>query len=418
MAGNPQTDENETDPEILDPSNEVDRVDSEIDESAFIDFAKFFGEEGETVIVQLYRLEPKRLGDTQIEGFQRNLSVDEMDDALQIIKDEFGGGKYIVRQRVNNKFGKQQVFRIGGPPLVSCQPRGAEPIIEPTTAPPGGIQLEVEGIGIDIGDLKKLKEIAVFKAAIDQLFPPKQDINETLLSLVIQKNEPAPVVDPLAQIETLTSISKKIQEMSGGGGGSLLESILPEALKTVQSIAGAVNRPQPNPVKPQPRTAPKQIPNTGTVQENHENSPAPQPELQPENAQEAEEMGHTEIAQTASAYIVQGFLLNPLQPEQQTKNVLDLVLPTLIPEHRSRLNPFKGTIRDMARMTLSSQVETTPDMLEEFNIYFDEVYRLFVDNVESENETQTESAGDDHLKNPPTTDEDNETGQAPGKTDI
>ena len=384
------------------------------DELDVIDFDQLKGDGTEAVTLQLFRTSPQFIGDIPVKGFLGNIELDGDADIYETVQQEFGGGKYVIRQRKGRHWSAQKAFQIGGPPRVtrlSCEAVTAENITEPTvesiaqptTQQAGKPTMEIAGIQVNVGDIQALKEVALFKKMIDELFPPKQDMNEALLTALMKRDTPPAIPNPLEQVDTLASIFDKLQGFGGGNsGGGLLERLAPEAMRTVQALAARGNRTQPQPQPASPQTAqPIQQPPT-PEQITIGAQPVNAPEAAPETAKEAGQMGQMQIAETAGQYITAGFIQEPQLEPLATKEMLDLVLPEMSKENRLNLKPHKSVLYNISNSMLLSQVETDATVIEEFRSYFDKVFELFTDDIDREPEQpSSESTSENEQDNRP-----------------
>ena len=105
---------------------------------------------------------------------------------------------------------------------------------------------------------------------------------------------------------------------------------------------------------------------------------AEKPAESPLNAvKESDLMTYQEIAEKAGSYIVQGYISEPQQTPAETARVLDAVVPVAESE-RPELAAYKDVLCLVAKNILSNQVETSPEDIEKFILYFNKVFDIFV----------------------------------------
>lgn len=380
------------------------------------DFRDLFGDGTEDITVHLYRLEPRFYKGERCDGF---LGALESGDDLDYIRKTYGGGRYALRKRVGTKFRAQRHIRIGGKPkLESPSPAEAEtsaPFDKPEAGPeeptrngvtraPEREQLtpeheplaRVNVAGVDIpltGDMAKIKETMLFVRMLKTAFPEPPDINETLLKMAIEGRRDPDVLD---QVEKLTAVFDRLKSISPDGGGSgstnwldIGSQVINAFVRYVETAGakrsiGAI----PQVAKKNEISAPAvSIPALPAVEPVETSGKSP---LIAEK--ESDFMTYQEIAEKAGSYIVQGYISEPQQAPAETARVLDAVASVSEAE-RPELIAYKDVLYLVAKNILTSQVETPPEDIEKFRLYFNNVFDIFVStkNLKSERTGKNES---------------------------
>ena len=372
-------------------------------------FQELFGDGTESVIVQLYRLEPRFHKGERCDGF---LGALEPGDDLDYIRKTHGGGRYALRKIVGGKYRAQRHIRISGrPKLESPSPAEAEtsaPVDKPETTAeepaaidrPGapGVErlferepvarLNVGGVDMPMtADVEKIKEMMRFVRMLKTAFPEPPDINETLLKMAIEGRRDPDVLD---QVDKLTSVFDRLKSISPEGGGSTgwldIGSQIINAFVRFTETAGAKRTLTAMPQLPKkPEIA---APTPSGVEK-----PLEKPAESPLNVEkEPDLMTYQEIAEKAGSYIVQGYISDPQQAPADTARVLDAVVPVAESE-RPELAAYKDVLCLVAKNILSNQVETTAEDIEKFVLYFNKVFDIFVstENLKTERTGKNES---------------------------
>ena len=343
--------------------------------------------------VQVYRFEPRYYRGEPTHGYVTDLYPG---DSIKTLKDEHGGGYYMFRQQINGRFSQQQRrLHIVGPPRVSSLSPGATAVaVDKKLQAITKGTLDLGGIEVPIGDLEALKEVALFKKAMDIILPPKEDINDVLLKMLLERTDPPPPPDPLGQIDQLTSIADKLKQITGGGGGEWWQDLGAEALKAVTAFAEAANRGgqpvAPRPAIPQkpPEIAPGTAPAEIVENTAQDSEPAEQ------QAQETAKMNVMQTAEKAASYIVAGYLLEPQQTPGEVKEVLDQVLPFMDDAARQNLKNYQRILRNIANSLISTQAVIEDDTMREFGEYFTLVFDRFIDDIDEDPQPPKESTGE------------------------
>ena len=89
-------------------------------------------------------------------------------------------------------------------------------------------------------------------------------------------------------------------------------------------------------------------------------------------------MNVNQIAEKAGSYIVAGFIQDPQQTAAETAEVLKIALPPLPEAVKKQLKMFQTPLFNMAKSILTNQIETEPEEIEKFRLFFDEVFCMFV----------------------------------------
>jgi len=254
-----------------DPENDL--VDNQENFPEVIGFEDFFGDGTDPIVVQIERMEPKFFYGQDITGY---LGLLGPDDTLETIAEKYGGGRYIIRQKVRGRFKTQKTFRIAGPPKVSPPPTYRE--TEPprvASSPPGAASavytptIDVAGVAVPISEIEQLKSLIVWQKMVETMFPVKPDVNDMLLQLAIGRNAP----DMLSQVSTLTEVIEKVKNLAGGDSGSgapwwaelgrdalgALGKLLDKARPAASAIPGIPPAPSPVMIPDNSATPPKMV---------------------------------------------------------------------------------------------------------------------------------------------------------------
>jgi hypothetical protein len=347
---------------------------------------EFFGDGTERTAVQLFRLEPRFWEGGNIYGYISEL---QRDDGLQVIKDNYGGGLYAVRQTVNGRYRRQKQVRIAGDPRVVHPPpsdASVNTIPSPEKPAPslaGVPTVNVKGVPIPVDDFESIKRVVLFTKAMDVIFPRPTDVNETLLKLILQqRGQPSDVLD---QAEQFTTLAEKLKSLTGysGGGGTTWMDIAGQALDKVDKFVSlAASKKSAIPAIPRPVTGrlPSSALSKGSslLAEAGRDMGFPDRETVDPQTKEPVEVEYRDIAEKAASYIVQGFVVEPQQTPAETVAVLDAVLPIMSQKTRQGLESHRRVLCLVAHSILSNQVETDAAYLSQFDLYFNDVFDIFI----------------------------------------
>jgi hypothetical protein len=378
-------------------------------------FDEFFGDGTQRVALHLHRLEPRHWASKRIDGFITELN---RGDGWQTIVDNWGGGRYLLKQYINGKYGRQRQIRIAGDPKTINPPfpsgaaaddndrGGAERL--PSSAP----TIDVNGVAVPVNDIEMIKRVALFARAMDSIFPKAPDINDTLLQLALDRNgQKGSILDQADQFATL---AEKLKQLTGGGGGSGTTwlDLGSQALMALEKMVGvaAAKRGGMIPIPPvvdQTRKLPNQIQQKNQVLPASTTDQALTPHSQKSGetllsddiTRKSDEVGYQDIAEKAASYIAQGYIVEPQQTPGETNQVLNAVLPPFSPEARQKISSYRKVLNMVSRNVLSSQLETNAESLAQFDLYFNKVFDIFV-SVTSETLQPSNGKADDGKSEP------------------
>lgn len=323
-------------------------------------FQGLFGPDVEGGKVELYRLHPETWGNLELKGFLRLLTP--VDD-LTSIASQYGGGLYrLVQRSAAGRIVRHRSITISGPPRTSSNhvapsddDRAADGDRVAVKTPLG--EMRVPLTGNDEAFLKMVERLAMIRHA----FPEREDVNDRLLQIALQKTEPG------ATLESLLSIAEKIVTMTAGSDksttGTTWLDIAREALngfKEYVHAAGAV-RPGAAPLK---TGSLPQIPNTA-------GAAAPQLEHQP-----GADMNLSLLAEKAASYLVAGYIATPRMQPPETAEIIGAILPPLTDTVRAEIRAKQSTLFLIARAILTNQTDTDETDAETFRLYFQETFNI------------------------------------------
>lgn len=351
-------------------------IDTEPDE-----FAELFdgADDGGNVIVELYRKAPAFFNGQPITGFVSSL---EPGTTIQMIKNAYGGGRYLIKKRIDGQWAGQWRLVISGPPKLESLPPVGSPA-GPTPAP----DLEPVSInGVPVGGsdeqfIKMMQRIAMIKAA----FPPPPDINATLVShLLNNSSNQAKMSDNIEMINAIVDLGEKL----GARGSDTPTDILGLAGKAIDAFGKIVDarsgatrpvpgtytgkRPLPAPVVP--GIAPVKAIGTDL---NPENEVKPEAETTKE---EQEAMNPKQLAAIAITNIIASYITDPPLSVDETVEMLNFTLDGITPEIKQQIGGFKTILRNMAIVQFNDQFDQVPNPEDrkKFLLFFDEVFIKFI----------------------------------------
>lgn len=321
--------------------------------------------------IQLYRIEPRMIGTEKISGFLTDLP--EGAD-MEWIKNQYGGGRYSIRQLVRGRYQGQKNIEIAGRPRVDPPSRdlSAQPPA-PDKPAPAGIphnQVMFEGIPIDAEDavfLKMLRNMQLLKAA----FPEKPDINDTLLTLLLQDRKNNNGSDLTTILDNMNKLKELAETVTPAAGSAPTDTFSLVIAKGIELIGKAIEAQQRGP-------APRQI--AAPVTEIRSAAqPVIIPESTPENPQKTEVSAMPnvrEMANAACTIMVESFMADPPLPAKQAAAVIEHQIGPLDPAVKTQISSQKTVLEGMARLILSERFDTDPDLVQKFSLYFNQVYDI------------------------------------------
>ena len=350
-----------------------------------------FGDGSENIKIEIYRVEPKVFKGEDVAGY---VGLLQEGDDIELLRQKFGGGKYRLQQKVNNRFADQILISIAGNPRTELTPfsvRGENR--EQSAAAPTVVDSDFSMNGVPIGGSMAEFEASLQRIAmIKSIFPP--DINTALLGLIMDKQQTATenpngsMIDQLKSFaEVMTMMKPEATTATGGTtiydlGGQALQAFT-KFLEVSAPGNAKMNVGQPVPgqkviEKPEQQPTLQIQPNGGGTETITEVSA----EASPENGIESDKvaaMNVNEIAEKAGSYIVAGFIQEPQQTPQETADVLKIALPPIPPSVMKQITMFKTPIFNMSKSILANQVELEPEETEKFTLFYDKVFSIFVE---------------------------------------
>jgi hypothetical protein len=394
MAGKSKTnskgpgDEN-NDPAVYDPT-EIETVDLTADsEAGLFDQGLFELEQDEDgrVAVHLRRYLPSGDYTDPITGvtFQADGFLESLPQGITEIADyiskKYGGGSYYVQKRVKGVIRKNIRVRVSGSPRLpqaanQSQPQ-AQPAAEinPELGLGGNVPTFDVGNGLQIpltGNLAQLRDMIFMVRALDTVFPKKESINDTLLTLAMQKQ--GSVSESLDQ---LVKLKELLGDLGGGGesGGNDWVALISKGLGTLQTLASAGKlSPMPKGTVLNQPTAPQlSAPN------NNDNRSAGEDPSGAESQEVPTMTGLKERAMYAVMIIIRNYQLG--KPAERVIVQIDNAVP-ITAEEKEQLKPHRDLAFDSAENELADYLleQDDPDAERaKFKKYFDSVFDLFVD---------------------------------------
>lgn len=353
-----------------------------------IDLTDFFGDGNEPVSVELYRVNPKFVGDQKADGFCENLAPGSN---LQYVKETYGGGKFRVLQRTpNGRVMMQRYFDIAGAAIVPAAPVAAALPVSPgkdsPAAAPVAAVTNVEGIPVT-GDLRRdlelIKSVMILKQALRDPSP-----NEKLLELVLQQQRGPDVLSILKDVGPLIqSVRDLTGEFPQGGGsdGSSVTDLLKTGLQAFMEYMKTVRAPRPA-LKPAPGAVQRlaALPETAPAlpvlpPENIANTEPEPPADQPAESENTVALSPQAIIDAAILAIVQNFRLG--KPADRVVSYLNMRIPLPAETRQQYLGGNKEALFDQAELLMDQDSENYADDLElraKFKKFFDEVFDRFL----------------------------------------
>ena len=346
--------------------------------------------------VQLYRTSPPVYAGEKISGYLCDL--DRSCD-LAWINYNYGGGVYCLRKVVRGRYTQQRTVEIAGRPRLD--PPGAAGAAAPVAAPlPAVGSRTLANIGGDVaykgiplsGSNEEFVRMIERLSLIKHYFPEPTNINDTLLKMLLEKQNDTGLEGILNNMEKARTLIEQLQPGDNGGGetGSIL-NLIGKGLDTFKALlekrgsgpapmavpaiepAGPISSPLPELITERPVTVP-------------ENNPLPGAEPMP---------NFRDMANQACSIIVDSFMNEPEQnPVELTADMVRHQLPPLTPEIKIKVLENKAALEGIGRLLLNERYETDPQLVQNFNLYFQGVVDILAGEVkERKAEPDVETSG-------------------------
>lgn len=357
------------------------------------DFADFFGDGLQPVIVELYRDRPKYVGDVKVHGFLETLPPGV---TMQYVKDNYGGGQFRVVQKAagGGTMQKQRYFDIAGPAYLPAPPVAVVPSVragvDSPAAAPAAVGM-VEGVPITgnlARDMEVAKSFMLMKKALGG-----DDLNTQLLQLLLTERNQQKQPDMLSALRDLGPIISTIRELVPGGeggqdaGGAGFNDLIKEGLKTFAEYLKTARAAGPRPALPPagpPVNVPRQIPLTAPPPAAPALAEVENPEIETPADQPAESENDMPLTpqgmiDSAVQSIVQSYRLG--KPVDRVVTFLNSRVPLSHALRQQYLASRKDELFDTAEMILDQESESYADDLEgrgKFKAFFDSVFDQFL----------------------------------------
>ena len=363
-----------------------------VDWSAYM----FGGYNADQDIVSLYRMTPKEHQGVPCAGWLDDIGpgVDE-----RYIRDNFGGGNYRLnkRSKTDGQIKGTCSLDIPGFPKVVTSAVDPKKLGEDLGAGAQPVMLKVGDTDVPFdGDLERFRNYVMVLKSLENIFPPKPDINAMLLEMAL-KREPTP--DPIQQILLLKEAAGLL------GGGSEPGANVYDLIKEAMSQAGPVIQAMMSPgVRRIARTRPGKLLGpgagiaTGPVPVGKGNGSDETVDITPEGRQvgdgdepiaEDGTVSQRDLILQVAGTIVSCWKLDPPKDLAGTIRMVDLILQQKEPGIRKALSEsFSQTILDVCETQLAdewSYPESTVGKRPEFQKF---VKELFVEYARPDREVQ------------------------------
>jgi len=340
-------------------------------------FADLFGDGSENVTVHINRMEPEFFDGVNIAG---HLGLLSPGDNIENIRLKFGGGRYKIQKLVNNRYKRTGYIRISGVPRMPVPEDNPERPIDdappPAVVPDGA---SYHGIPLSGSSAEFIAMIERIKL-IDVAFPAKQDINDTLLKLVLSRGRDGNDLDNL--LNQTEKLGRLVEQFGGGQqSGSNLIDLGMKAIDGLNRYVESASSIQKNKMLRQIR---EPLPAGQTADLIPEKTIAKEVGKMPST----EQLGSKEIAEKAAGYIVTGYIQDPPQSASDTVTVLRSVLPEFDDQGMAEIVENRQILYLLSRNALASIVEIDAENGKSFDQYFNEVFELFVGNAGVNRESQ------------------------------
>jgi hypothetical protein len=358
----------------------VEIVDAELAELMPMPLENFdeFFDGDENVKLQLFRLFPKEFDGVPTAGFIDYLTAG---DDFGTVAEKYGGGKYKIAKVVKGRFAQQNIFTIAGNPKIS-------PVEGRTDAP--GISPHVSGVSVpfisdevhrDIpigGTENEFMERILRIKMLNQAFPEKTDINDTLLSVIMSNmSKPSGLGGVISEARDLMGIIQELKSENDDSSGSLNWGSM---LKTALEVFTKKKAEVPGPASPETEVygVPDQISTGADIQDGHAEF-------------EGQDMISIVLDRCTNA-ICESYFLPTKLPAEQCVAVIKEFIPGSGEELKMKIRDNATLIKNICRMKFRGYYDedferraddNTPYAIEaefvEFDKYYDEVFALLTD---------------------------------------
>lgn len=344
--------------------------------------------------VQLFRTGPMNYNGEKISGYLCDL--DQSCD-LSWINANYGGGIYTLRKTVRGRYTQQRTVEIAGRPRLD--PPGAAGAAALVAAPmPAAGSRVLSNVGADVaykgipltGSNEEFVRMVERLSLIKHYFPEPTNINDTLLKMLLEKQSDTGLDGILKNMEKARELIDRLNPSDNGGGetGSIL-NLIGKGLDTFKALLekrGAAPAPMPlSAVEPagfQPVATPELI--TERPADVPTTNPLPESEPMP---------NFRDMANRACSIVVDSFMNEPEQnPVGLTVDMVLSQLPPLTPEIKAEIIKNKAALVGIGRLILNERYETDPQLVQNFNLYFEEVLDILtgeLKQVKAENNVET-----------------------------
>lgn len=323
------------------------------------EFADLFeSTDGIPFVVRLFRKEPEVWQGITIKGYLCEL---EPGTTLDAIKKRYGGGCYNVDKRdLRGHFIARHSFEISPfiPKVEDDNGRRSTAVIPLSEQP----MIDVQGVKIPVGQTEAIQQLVLWTKAVNVMFPQTLDPNSQLLATLIDivREKSAPPGDPLDLLAKLRMAVPEIFERPSDG--SSLYSVLQEAIRQAGSVLTGA-RVLPGKAKLLQGT-PSRVGKADPVSS----------ELTPNN----EEPMADNTLMLMLGEVIKAFRLDTPKEPHRVVAMLDLLFP-MKKEDRVKIKQVRETAFDIAENQLVEDFAENPELREQFQQYYDQVFDSFVD---------------------------------------
>ena len=350
--------------------------------------------------VQLFRTGPMNYNGEKISGYLCDL--DQSCD-LSWINANYGGGIYTLRKTVRGRYTQQRTVEIAGRPRLD--PPGAAGAAASMAAPmPSAGSRVLANVGADVaykgipltGSNEEFVRMVERLSLIKHYFPEPTNINDTLLKMLLEKQSDTGLDGILKNMEKARELIDRLSPGENGGGetGSIL-NLIGKGLDTFKALLEKRGTP--------PAPAP------GSAVEPIGFQPVPLPELiteRPANVPESNPLpgekempNFREMANQGCSIIVDSFMSEPTDPNPEklvaiTVDMVKMQLPSLTPEIKAEMIRNRAALNGIGRLILNERYEIDPQLVQNFNLFFDQVFDILTSEVKPEKaESNVETSG-------------------------
>lgn len=344
-------------------------------------FAYLFNDfDNDQEVVTLARLEPDTWQGVNIKGFICKLSPGH-DESW--IKENYGGGKYILNRKSlsTGKITGVRTIEIAGNPLVASAPyqRETSAISNADPVEIGSMpSIDVGGVSVPVGDLETIKQVLLYTRLVDQMFPKKPDINDTLLQLAMKRNDTS-AISIVRELKEAAELLNTGGESTGANMNDIIMKITDTAGTVLSAVYGNKGRPGQAPL----RSLPGPVQDVGQVTNQVETQKQPSQSGEPAQSPEGDSMSQQALLGPMVAQLCNSFRLQPPKEPKAVVRMLDQVLrQSDVGVRRQLVAQFKDTVFDFCEVELSndwSGEDVEIGSREDFKQWIDLVFELYQD---------------------------------------